>query len=178
MTVDRISSVLLMVRLLREAEPVLGSNQILSDTLDRLKRASDRHEIERLDRAIWSIWGQAELPDAITSFEGATTALSRADFTGAMKELERTVILDPMFAEAWNRRATVYFVLGKHEPALSDYVRALVLEPRHYGALSGIGHVLGREGERKGAVLAFQTALSINPHLMRARTAIRRLQTA
>jgi tetratricopeptide (TPR) repeat protein len=118
------------------------------------------------------------MPDAVASFEGATNALARADFTGALKALERTVILDPMFAEAWNRRATVFFVLGKHEPALSDFSRALVLEPRHYGALSGIGHVLEREGERTGAVLAFQTALEINPHLARARTAIRRLQTA
>jgi len=79
------------------------------------------------------------------------------------------VTLDPGFAEAWNRRATVLFMIGHHNRSIADIERVLVLEPRHYGALAGLGQILLRLDEPGGALIAFEAALSINPHLDRIR---------
>ena len=78
----------------------------------------------------------------------------------------------PDWAEAWNKRATLYYMLGRDEDSVRDIHRTLELEPRHFGALSGFAQICLRAGDRGSALVAFETALRINPHLNLVQAAV------
>ena len=172
----RIASALALVRVLAGAEPIARQHAALTNALDRLRMARNPGEIERLDRLIWRLWNSAGTPDAVAALERALKALSAGRFDAALKALDQAVAVDFAFAEAWNRRATVYFLLGEHPSAVADIEKVLVLEPRHYGALSGLGQLLAKEDHPGGALAAFEAALRINPHLISVRQAADRLR--
>jgi tetratricopeptide (TPR) repeat protein len=175
---SRFASVLALVRILAGAEPITRQHTALSNALERLRTATKPAEIERLDRIIWRMWSSAGTREAVAALQRALQALSGDRFGAALAALDEAVAADFAFAEAWNRRATVYFLLGEHRKAIADIEKVLVLEPRHYGALSGLGQVLAKEGETEGALAAFEAALAINPHLTCIRQAADRLRAA
>ena len=74
----------------------------------------------------------------------------------------------PDFAEAWNKRATVRFLIGNDAGSRRDIARVMELEPRHFGALSGLGMINMRSGDLQAALQAFEAALRVNPHLDQA----------
>jgi tetratricopeptide (TPR) repeat protein len=78
----------------------------------------------------------------------------------------------PDFAEAWHKRATLYYLLGRDEACVPDLRRTLELEPRHFGALCAFAEILLGNGEREAARFAFSRALSLHPHLQRARAVL------
>jgi tetratricopeptide (TPR) repeat protein len=173
---SRFSSVLLLLRLLSGASPVMRENAALSRALQRLRIARDASEIDRLDTTIWRIWCGAGSRRAVSDLAQALQAMALNDFITARELLDRAIATDPSFPEAWNRRAMVHFLTGETEQALADIERVLVLEPRHYGALAGLGQLLLQEGEQSAALLAFEAALAINPHLAQLRQTIDRLR--
>lgn len=175
MNAAHISSIVLLLRLLEGATPSTVNDAALDDAFTLLGRTHDPAQAERLDREISLIWGLSGDLDARHPFERATACLGAGDYETALRCLQETLDLDPLFAEAWNLRATVWFLLGEHGKALTDLARVLVLEPRHYSALSAIGHILMREHEFEGAKQAFQAALLINPHFAHAHEALARL---
>jgi Tfp pilus assembly protein PilF len=178
MAETRFSSVLALVRVLAGAEPITRHHAALTSALDRLKTATKPAEIERLDRMIWRMWSGAGTREAVTALQRALQALSVDQFGVALTALDEAVAADFAFAEAWNRRATVYFLLGERRKAVSDIEHVLILEPRHYGALSGLGQLLLQEGEPDSALAAFEAALDINPHLTSVRQAAERVRSA
>jgi tetratricopeptide (TPR) repeat protein len=178
MTETRFASVLALVRVLAGAEPITRQHAALTSALDRLKTATKPAEIERLDRMIWRMWSSAGTRESVAALQRALQALSLDQFGVALAALDDAINADLAFAEAWNRRATVYFLLGERRKAVSDIERVLVLEPRHYGALAGLGQLLAQEGEPDGALSAFEAALEINPHLVSVRHAAERLRAA
>jgi len=163
----RYSSAIILVRLLAGATPIIRQDRALTLALQRLKAAGEPDEVERIDRFIWRIWRGAGAEAAVSAVDRALRALGSGDFSGSLLALDNAVSTDPLFAEAWNRRATVHFLLGDHRKAVADIQRVLVLEPRHYGALSGLGQILLREGDIEGALTAFEAAIALNPHLTR-----------
>ena len=173
---SRYTSVRILVRVLAGADPVTRHHPVLATALERLRIAHAPAEIERLDRMIWRMWSSAGTREAVRAFDRALLALSSGEFGKAVSALAEAVAIDPTFAEAWNRRATVFFLLGKNARAIADIERVLVLEPRHYGALSGLGQLLLQEGEPDGALAAFEAALRVNPHLLRVREACDRIR--
>ena len=174
---SRYGSVQILVRVLAGASPVTRHHPVLTTALERLRSAHAPLEIERLDRMIWRLWSSAGSRDAVRAFDRALLALSTAEFGDALRALEDAVAAAPTFAEAWNRRATVFYLLGENAKAIADIERVLVLEPRHYGALSGLGQLLLQEGEAGGALAAFESALGVNPHLIRVREARDRIRS-
>ena len=134
-----------------------------------MRQCASAIEADRLDQMIWQRWGDAGSRQARQLLSDASKALALGEVEPAITLLDRAVALDPGFAEAWNRRATVLFMIGRHEESIADIERVLVLEPRHYGALAGLGQILVRQDEPEGALIAFEAALAINPHLDRIR---------
>ncbi|MBO0346971.1 tetratricopeptide repeat protein [Roseibium sp. CAU 1637] len=106
----------------------------------------------------------------------AGTALQQEDLILAQDLLDVVVTLAPEFAEGWNRRATVFYMKSDFSKSLADIERTLALEPRHWGALSGLGIIQRRLGQDKRALETFRRALSIHPGLENASEAIETLE--
>ena len=83
----------------------------------------------------------------------------------ALPVLDDVVARAPQWAEGWNKRATLLYVLGDHDRSLADIDRTLALEPRHFGALAGLGLIRAARGENREALAALRRALAINPFL-------------
>src|SRR5262249_5837045 len=105
----------------------------------------------------------------------AKTATDSKDFDLAIRLLNAIIDIRPYFTEAWNRRATVYYTKKDFGRALADIYEVLAREPRHFGALSGLGIILQELGDDKGALDAFRRALAIHPHLERIPELVQKL---
>ena len=169
MTDDRYGSVLTLVRCLAGALPLDGRDAVLREAFLQLRLTASSIEAERLDRLIWQRWGNAGTRQARQLLQDASKSVALGEIEAAIDLLDRAVAQDPGFAEAWNRRATIFFMVGRHARSIADIERVLVLEPRHYGALAGLGQVLLQLDEPEGALIAFEAALAVNPHLDRIR---------
>jgi Flp pilus assembly protein TadD len=88
-----------------------------------------------------------------------------SSLSAALATFNQLVIDAPAFAEAWNRRATIHFLLGNYKESEADIVKTLQLEPFHFGALSGRGLVLLSQGQYEAARNAFSRALEVNPNM-------------
>jgi Tfp pilus assembly protein PilF len=171
------SSALLLVRLLKDASPV-RENVALTHALARLRVVEDSEEANRLDTTIWRLWCAAGTLRAVQELTTALQSMAADNMQNALIALDKALAADPDFSEAWNRRAMVHFLNGDNEQAARDIAHVLMLEPRHYGALAGLGQVLLQEGDNAGALLAFEAALALNPHLSSLRAIVERLRIA
>jgi tetratricopeptide (TPR) repeat protein len=102
--------------------------------------------------------------------------MSRRDYEAAVDTFSEVIKLEPDLAEGWNKRATVYYLMGEYEASVRDIERTLALEPRHFGALSGLGFVYISLGDNRAAIEAFEAALEINPYLPGARARVEELR--
>ena len=91
-------------------------------------------------------------------------AMNRRQFDVALTAFDRIVQLAPEFAAGWNKRATVYYLRDELEESVEDIRRTLALEPRHFGAISGMGLIFLERGDEGAALRAFESVLEINPH--------------
>ena len=105
----------------------------------------------------------------------AKTATDSKDFDLAIRLLNAIIDIRPDFTEAWNRRATVYYTTKDFGRALADIHEVLAREPRHFGALSGLGIILQELGDEKRALDAFRRALAIHPRLERVPELVQKL---
>jgi tetratricopeptide (TPR) repeat protein len=106
----------------------------------------------------------------------AMEALEAKDYPLALDVLDQVVLIKPDFAEGWNKRATVYFLMDDYGSSLADIRRTLALEPRHFGALSGLGMILEQTGQKEQALTVFRRALAIDPQLDKIREAVEKLE--
>ena len=95
----------------------------------------------------------------------ATEAIATKNFPRALDFLDAVTTLKPDYVEGWNRRATLFFLQDDYGKALSDLEKVLALEPRHFGALAGLGMILNEIDRKKEALLALQKAIAIDPYL-------------
>ncbi|GGF23243.1 hypothetical protein GCM10011611_31690 [Aliidongia dinghuensis] len=176
MTHERYASVLTLVRCLAGASPLDDRDAVLDEAFAQLHRTTSPVEADRLDRLIWQRWGSAGNRAARRLLGDASKSLAVGDEATALALLDQAILEDPDFPEAWNRRATILFMLGRHDRSIADIERVLVLEPRHYGALAGLGQILLQAEAWGEALLVFEAALAINPHLESVRRLVRRLR--
>ena len=106
----------------------------------------------------------------------AAQAIDDKDFPLALDVLDQIIVLKPDFAEAWNKRATVYYLLDDYSASLADIRQVLALEPRHFGALSGLGLILESMDRKQEAIEVFRRTLDINPRLDKVRESLERLE--
>ncbi|MEM7422929.1 MAG: tetratricopeptide repeat protein [Pseudomonadota bacterium] len=106
----------------------------------------------------------------------ADEAMEAKNYDLALQFLNDLVRLAPEFAEGWNKRATLYFIREDYGASLEDIAETLRREPRHFGALSGLGIILDRIGDKAGALEAYRRAVAIHPNLPGASDGIRKLE--
>jgi tetratricopeptide (TPR) repeat protein len=125
---------------------------------------------------IWDIWLQGGNPDENQVLNAAATAMALGNYADSERLLNQLIGRTAVLPEAFNKRATLYFLMGRYDESLADIVMTLELEPRHFGALSGRGMILQMLGRNGDALGAYRDALAINPHMPGARLAIQQLE--
>ncbi|MBM3487315.1 MAG: tetratricopeptide repeat protein [Alphaproteobacteria bacterium] len=148
----------------------------LDRLFDALRQASDESDAQAIEQAIWRRWivsGNVFVDQFVAL---GLEAMAANAFGDALKVFDEVVKMAPDFAEGWNRRATVHYLLGNYDASAADIAETLAREPRHFGALSGLGLVeLGR-GREAEALAAFERALAVHPHLPGAKARIQLLR--
>jgi tetratricopeptide (TPR) repeat protein len=135
----------------------------LPGLFDSLKKASSTDEANAVEQKIWAIWLQANDPSIDKLMEQGSDAMRNQDYPTAMQSFNAIIAQKPDFAEGWNKRATLYYLMGDYQHSLKDIDRTLELEPRHIGALSGLGLVNMQLDREEAAADAFQRVLDIDP---------------
>jgi tetratricopeptide (TPR) repeat protein len=130
-----------------------------------LKTAKDQDEGDVIVADIWKVWLQSGSADMDGRMEQATKLMAHGLLQHAIEALDEIVAAAPHWAEGWNKRATVLFLMGEYDRSLADIERVLALEPRHFGALAGIGMIRTKKGELREALAAYRRALAVNPFL-------------
>ena len=147
----------------KPADPEKGRQKVLDDLFERLAKAQDETEARGVTGAIERVWMHSGSDTADLLMNRAMQALKRKDYTLSQELLGSIVEIEPQWAEAWNKRATVRYMAEDALGAMEDIAHVLALEPRHFGALSGMGFILQGRGFDKRALEAFRKALGINP---------------
>src|ERR1700687_3831833 len=130
-----------------------------------LKAAPDEASAKHVESRIWALWMQTPSDTAALLMMRAKAAMDAQQMDTALKLLDAVVKLRPDYVEAWNRRATLYYLKNDYAHSLQDIEQVLVREPRHFGALAGLGMIMQDLGDEKRALDAFRKALAVNPHL-------------
>ncbi len=130
-----------------------------------LKAAPDEASAKHVEARIWAIWLQTPSDTAALLMLRAKAAMDAQQTDVAIKLLDAVIKLRPDYVEAWNRRATLYYLRNDYARSLADIEQVLIREPRHFGALAGLGMIMQDLGDDKRALDAFRKALDINPHL-------------
>ena len=130
-----------------------------------LKAAPDEASAKHVEARIWALWMQTPSDTAALLMVRAKAAMDAQKADVALKLLDAVVKLRPDYVEAWNRRATLYYLKNDYAHSLEDIRQVLVREPRHFGALAGLGMIMQDIGEEKRALEAFRKALAVNPYL-------------
>jgi tetratricopeptide (TPR) repeat protein len=124
---------------------------------------------------IWAIWIAHDDPGLESRMQQAIAAIAQRRLAEAEARLDALVAAAPGWAEAWNKRATLYYLTRRDAESIADIRRTLELEPRHFGAICGFGQICLRHGEVAAAAEAFAAALAINPHLDSVRAVLAQL---
>jgi tetratricopeptide (TPR) repeat protein len=148
----------------------------LDDLFAKLPDNADTPTGQRIEREILRRFSKSGSATADLLLSWAVAAIEKEDYPQALDLLDQIVVLKPDFAEAWNRRATVYYMLDDYSAALADIRVTLKLQPRHFGALAGFGIMLQSMDRDDQAMQVFRRALKINPQLERVKESLERLE--
>ena len=147
--------------------------------LDRLFSAllgaDDLPEGSRITEEIWQRWRQVDDPAIRELLASGIAAMNAHDLELALDSFDQVIEKAPELAEGWNKRATVYYLMGEYNHSVRDIRQTLLLEPRHFGAMAGFAWILLRQRDFEMAEHVLRKALSVNPFLVDVRRQLRTL---
>ncbi len=146
----------------------------LDDLFDSLKQAENDAQTRDIQNRIWQRWLEAPDFNSEALLSQVAVAMQQRQYTLALKLCNQLVDSSPEYAEGWNKRATVRYLLGDHRESAADIQKTLELEPRHFGALSGLGLIFMAAGDYEGALDAFERVLAISPESANAQGSVAR----
>lgn len=160
------------------AVPALAgqTDKRLEVLFERLKITESEEEAAVITNVVWAIWIESDNETVNAFMAKGIEEMSRQNFDEALAAFTKVIEADREFAEGWNKRATVYYLMGEYSASIRDVERTLALEPRHFGALSGLGLIYLALGDGWAALRAFEAALKVNPHLTSARIHVEELR--
>lgn len=142
----------------------------------QLKSITDHRHGTELSNLIWAIWLEVDDIEVRQRLHDGMIAMDGGEFGSALQHFSSLIQRSPGFAEGWNRRATLHYLRGDYASSARDIKQTLLLEPRHFGALSGLGLIMIRLREPDAAIIAFEKALAVNPHAANVRYHLERLR--
>lgn len=142
----------------------------------QLEQASDTQSAAPIEQAIWAHWAESGSPTVNILLERAAAAESDGDSDLALGFLDQASDLAPDYAEPWNRRANLAYRSEDYTGAVAAIQETLKREPRHFGALAGLGLIYEELGQQRAALEAFRAALAVHPHYASALEGVRRLE--
>jgi tetratricopeptide (TPR) repeat protein len=145
--------------------PAGDKTRNLDFLFEALKIAPDDDSAKAIENRIWALWATAGGDTGNLLMSRAKKAIDGKDIDLAIRLLNATIEVRPDFVEAWNRRATMYYLKKDFGDAMADIRHVLSVEPRHFGALAGLGTILEEVGDEKHALEAYRKALAVHPHL-------------
>ncbi|MFC5586599.1 hypothetical protein ACFPOD_15900 [Nitratireductor kimnyeongensis] len=137
-----------------------------------LKKETNERAARRIALRIGETWANSGSDTANLLIGWANDAMKAEKFSVALDFLDQVVMLFPDYAEGWNRRATVHFMMNDYSRSMADISRTLELEPRHFGALAGMARILQATGRQEQALTAYEQVLNIYPMLRSAQNAV------
>lgn len=149
----------------------------LDGLFEQLQRTENFEAADEITKEIWRIWRESSDKEINQLMRTGVIAMSNGHFNRAINAFDQIIRINADFAEGWNKRATVYFLMGDYEKSTADVEKTLQLEPRHFGAAAGLGLILMNLGYYEEALQAFRKALEINPHLVGPKMRIKRLES-
>jgi tetratricopeptide (TPR) repeat protein len=167
---------LLLAALLVHAAPATAQTPELDALFERLQTA-EAGEASRIEREIANEWSKSGSAAMDLLLQRGREALSEGETATAIDHFTALIDHAPDFAEGWNARATAYFQAGDYGPSVADIGRTLTLNPRHFGALSGLGMIFEQLDQPERALEVYRAALAIHPQMAAVREAVTRLET-
>ncbi len=158
---------------------VIGPARAEESRLDALFEALgqvDEPGWEQIEDAIWAEWSETGSATLDLLLQRGREAMTEGDSRAALEHFTALIDNAPDFAEGYNARATAYFEAGLYGPSMADIAQVLSLEPRHFGALAGLGVILEQTGNSSRALEAYRAARAIHPHRTDLREAVDRLE--
>jgi tetratricopeptide (TPR) repeat protein len=143
---------------------------------DQLKAKRSAGEAEAIQQAIWALWSESANAEVNLLMLEGVDAMSQGELKRALTAFDSMVEVAPGFAEGWNKRATVEFLMSDFKASVADIQKTLELEPRHWGALSGLGQIYLALNNDEAALRALKRALEINPYLVSVRAKIQEIE--
>ena len=160
-------------------DPTEKADETPAQRLDRmfaeLKKAATHQEAATIAARIQRQWAKSGSATVDLLMQRAADSMARKDSVAAMDVLDQAIVLDPAFAEAWNRRATLNFTIDQWGKSLADIEQTLLREPRHWGAMMGLGMILEQTGHKDKALETYMQVLGVYPALDSAQKAAGRL---
>jgi tetratricopeptide (TPR) repeat protein len=164
---------LLAAALLALSLPVAAEDAKADAALDQLfaqlRIAPDPATAHEIDQAIWAVWTNPSDPALNARMRDVLLARGTGNIAEALRLLDQLVVDFPDYAEGWNQRATIHYMMGNFDLSLADCARVLALEPRHFGALSGRALIYLQQGKRALALKDMSAALAVHPFLTERR---------
>jgi len=139
------------------------TDQRLDELFLTLQDSNSESVLLETESSIWEIWFDSGKDDIDNLMEQAGEAVQNGQLAKAESLYSQVIDRLPNFSEGWNRRATVRFYRNKYDDSLADIEQTLRLEPRHFGAIWGLGMILGSKQDYSRAILAFERLLEIKP---------------
>jgi tetratricopeptide (TPR) repeat protein len=141
-----------------------------------LKLAPDETTAKAIEERIWTVWTASRSDTANLLMMRVKTAIEAKDLDLAVTLLDGIVKIRPDYIEGWNRRATIFYMKKDYGRAIADIRQVLKREPRHFGALAGLGLILQDIGDDKQALEVYRRALEVYPRMERIPDVVKTLQ--
>jgi tetratricopeptide (TPR) repeat protein len=144
--------------------------------LARALRDADPEVRTRAQAALWAIWHRSGDPAVDARLQHGIELMEQGRHPEAAATFGEVIARAPDFAEGWNKRATVYYLMGEYDRSLADCEEVIRRNPIHFGALSGFGLNYLEKDQLERAVEYFERALAVNPNLRQVEAALRQLR--
>lgn len=131
-----------------------------------LLKAENQEQGDLITNEIWKRWLSVDNSEISKLLSVGISAMNQNNLFVALNLFDKVVEKEPKFSEGWNKRATVYYLLGDYSNSIKDIQKTLQLEPRHFGAMAGLAEILLAQGDHETAEAVLKKTLSINPFLI------------